>query len=222
MSTIPILSYNQRMKPLDKKARIKFWLVAIFTTLFFIYIWGVQGWNDTELFNRTWWFDASGHAIFGFFGALLLIYAIRTYAAKGIFIFSGQKLLMVIVVAGITILGVVWESLELIWDIRLQPNYFNWIAQAQKGSADTTIDLVINTFFALLGVLSYSGYNSIYHKLYPDEAEKSEIEDTIEMIRSVSENISRRRRKKLQNLRPVFKDLFDLLKEKMKIDDLIK
>ncbi|MBI2450791.1 MAG: hypothetical protein HYV52_00415 [Parcubacteria group bacterium] len=192
----------------------RLWLMLIFIFWLVFFARSVLYWGEAELFSRIWWFDEINHAIFGFVGGLTLIYLIRNYAAAGIFTFAGQKIFGVIVIAIITLLGMFWEGAELWWDLHLRPSYFNWLAIAQKDSADTTIDLLTNSIFAFLAVLLYKVYNYFYFWIYPDESEKEDIEAAKSAIKLLTKNIRERRRENLTQLWPTLKELFDNFREK--------
>lgn len=190
-------------------AFISFWLLFLFT-------WGYL-WQDAELFGKAWWFDVLGHTVFGFFGAFTLLYLLRVYAIKGIFVFAGRFFLSIFIISIITILGVFWEVGELLWDLKLQPDYFNWIAKAQKNSVDTTVDILTNTGFAFFAMLLYGLYNKWYEKYYPNEYEKEEVIEMQAKIARFSKDIRKRRKKYFkEEMKPVLKELVRNIKEKTK------
>ena len=190
-------------------------IVIIISVLAFIYIWGIWGWRDSELFDAAWWFDTAGHAIFGFGVGLALIYLISTYAAKGIFLFAGKRLLAVVVISIIMIVGILWEAVELLWDAYLQPNYFSWYAKAQESSIDTTIDILVNLIFVSFAMIAYRLYTNIYEKLNSNKAEENEINETIEMINHLSQKIRTRRHEHIRHLQSALKQLFQLVGRKI-------
>ena len=190
---------------------MKWWLYFLFW-VGFLYIWGLSGWQDAELFNKVWWFDTAGHALFGIAFAWMLLLIISGHAVKGAFLFTGKIFLSIVVIAGVMLVGILWEAAERLWDWYLQPNYFMWLAKAQKDSVDTVSDILVNFCSAFFFVTCYHIYNIIYEKWHPDEAEKTEIEETIEMIQYVSEKIRRRRREHLPKLKPALQNLFQSIK----------
>ncbi|MCH7882854.1 hypothetical protein IIA95_00315 [Patescibacteria group bacterium] len=191
-------------------------LAFIIFWLLFLFIWGYL-WQDGQLFGKAWWFDTLGHAVFGFFGAFTLLYLLRVYAIKGIFVFAGRVFLSVFIIAIITILGVFWEAGELFWDLTLQLDYFNWIAKAQKDSIDTTADILTNTGFAFFAMLFYGLYNKWYEKYYPNEYEKEEITKMKTKIARFSKDIRKQRRRYFKKeMKPALKELVENIKEKTK------
>lgn len=190
---------------------ICFWLL-------FSYFWTKWGWNSTAtLFDYHWWYDTAGHAVFGFAGGLTLLYLFHTYAVVGIFRFAGKKFLGIIIVAIITLIGIFWEAGELLWDLRIQPNYFSWLGVAQINSIDTTVDLLTNTFFSAFSMLTYSCYSRVYEYLYPNEDEKEEIEEIIALIRHASLQIGARRRENLKHIVPALRELIRIARDKRKL-----
>ncbi len=185
-----------------------------------IYIWLIWGWKDTELFNSAWWFDEAGHALFGVTGALTLLYFYRTYSLHGIFRFAGKKHLTKDIVEDVAIFGILWEFGEMIWDLYFQPNFIQ-LAMAQKGVIDTVIDLVVNPIFALITLVIYFScarlYARIYERNYPDDkntaAVEGEVEETLEMLRYVSQKVRSLRKEHLKHLRPTLKEIVHFFRE---------
>ena len=203
------------------------WPVAIFTIYWSIhvYIWLIWGWQKSELFNRAWWFDEWGHALFGIMGALTLLYLYKTYSLHGIFRFAGKKHLTKDIVEDIAIFGIIWEIIELSWDLYLQPSYFDWLSKAQKGAADTVIDLIVNPLFALLALVicffCARFYAYVYEKIYPDDENTADVEEKIEealeMLKYLDKNVRLLRKEHLKRLMPTFKEFFRLFGEDRKI-----
>ncbi|MBI2039140.1 MAG: hypothetical protein HYT22_02600 [Candidatus Niyogibacteria bacterium] len=178
----------------------------------YLYIW-TQGWADSELFDSQWRFDAIGHAAGGFFGALSFLYLFRRYSVKGIFNIAGGLFMSVSIIGIITISGVLWEAIELIWDWVLQPNYFEWLAKAQKNSADTTIDILFNTAFAAVAMLAATLFRVIYRRIYPDKSGKYEAEEILARIEHLSRDL---RSQRTEHLRQIGRVAFPKIKELMR------
>lgn len=212
------------MGPVAKRLRGN-WPSAAFALYWIvhIYIWGIWGWKESELFNDAWWFDTAGHALAGVVGALNLLYFYKTYSLHGIFRFAGKRHLTKDIVSDVAISGIVWELIELLWDYNLQPNYFEWLAKAQKGVADTMFDLVTNPFAALLTLLFYFGssvfyYNYIYPRIYPEDAKKAmmeeEIDEVLEMLKHMDQKVRTIQKEHLKRLLPTLKEFLRAIVEK--------
>ena len=184
---------------------------SVFWVLFF-YVWGVIGWRDAALFSAGWWFDTAGHALYGIVGAFTLLHLYKTYSVHGAFYITGRKHLMKDIIADIGIGGILWEGLELLWDWHIQPDYLVWFAKAQKGAADTTIDILVNITGAAIAMLLYYCFDKTYEWLYPNSIEETEIAETIEMLQEVSKRVRRRRREHIKPLRPFLKELISSFK----------
>ena len=150
--------------------------VLAISWIVFVFIW-IGGWNDAVLFNAGWWFDTAGHAIFGFFGALMFYYLFRRYAIRGIFNIAGPFFLALIIIAFVTCLGVVWEAIELSFDLFIQPSYADWLAKAQKNSVDTVLDILTNFGFSVVAMAIAAAYQMIHRRRYPDEFNHEEVEE---------------------------------------------
>jgi hypothetical protein len=193
---------------------IIFWLL-------FILIWGVESPPTLELFGPAWWMDETGHAVFGFFGAMALHHFYRKYSPQGEFHSHNpreQKYVREFVISRILYLGVGWEILEAVWDRLLQPDWFNWLTQAQKGSLDTTIDIAINLIFAWLAMRIYYFYyfNLRKQHLSHDEAITSEIIRINADIERVNKEIHILHRDRRKKLRPAIKSFFRTTKSFLK------
>ena len=197
------------------KNRWPFVVFAIYWSIY-IYIWGIWGWRDSELFDIAWWFDEAGHALGGIMGALTLLYLYKTYSLHGIFRFAGKKHLTKDIIEDVAIFGILWELGELAWDLYLQPNYLFWLAKAQKGAADTIIDLITNPLFAFITLIIYfscvrlSKY--IYKKIYPGDeniaAAEEEVEEVLEILAYLSLKTRLLKKHQLKRLVPAIKKLF--------------
>ena len=194
------------------------WLIIIFGIypITHMYIWLNLGWGEVELFDRAWWFDEAGHALFGIIGALILLYLYKTYSLHGIFRFAGKKHLTKDIIEDVAFLGIIFELAELGWDLYLQPNYLAWLAKAQKGAADTMIDLIINPFFAFITLMIYFHCirlgRYIYKKIYPYDkntaAVEEEVEEALEVLRYLSLKTRFFKKHQLKCLLPAIKKLF--------------
>lgn len=200
----------------DKKdlGWIVFWLL-------FILVWGIGNWQTLELFNLAWWIDGVGHAAFGFFGALTLHHFYRRHSPQGEFHSHNprqQKYVREFVISRILYLGIGWEILEAIWDRLLQPDWFSWLAQAQKGSLDTTIDIAVNLIFAWLAMRFYYFYYFNLHKsaLQSEETIAVEIARINVDIEKVNMEISRLHQEHRRKLRPALKSFFRTTKSFLK------
>jgi len=179
---------------------IVFWLA-------FARIW-VGSWQNVEIFSAIWWFDTLGHATYGYFGFFTFLFIFISYAARGYFRIAGKVFLSVVIILIITVGGALWEGGELWWDLHLQPDFFAWAAKAQKGSADTTIDILTNILFAMLAALSYWTYNKWHAKRYPDEYEKEKIAEAKIKIEHLSQEIHLSRREHIkQEIKPAVREL---------------
>ena len=185
-----------------------------------IYIWGIWGWGESELFNPNWWFDETGHAFFGIMMALTLLYYYKTYSLHGIFRVAGRRHLIKDIVEDVAIYGILWELIELGWDRYLQPNYLDWLSKAQKGTADTVIDLVINPFFAFIALVAYFSlmylFKHIYEKTHPNDRNaaivEEEVEEALEMLHYLDKYIRLVRKERLKQLMSSLREFFRLLK----------
>jgi len=166
----------------------------VFFWIIFYYVWGFLGWSDAHIFEESWWFDTAGHALFGFAGAITLLYLYRTYSLHGLFYFAGHKHLAVIVVAHIVLLGTLWELIELLWDLYIQPEYMAWLAKAQGSSMDTTIDILAETIAAFVVMFLYVAYNKAYEKFYPDNFRTEKKELLEEVAQHLSIEIARHKK----------------------------
>lgn len=202
------------------------WPLIVFAVywVIHIYIWLIWRWKNSELFDSAWFFDEAGHALFGIMGAFTLLYLYRTYSLHGIFRFAGKKHLTKDIVEDIAIFGILWEFAELSWDLYLQPNYLDWLAKAQKGAADTVIDIIVNPLFALLALIVFFYCirigKYIYKKIYPDDKNiadvEEEIEEALEMLKYLDEKVRFLRKEQLKLLKPKLKEFFHLLGEDKK------
>lgn len=193
---------------------ISYWLAHF-------YIWTVWGWKDTnELFTDAWWFDESGHMLYGIMGSYTLLYYYQNYAVSGTFRLFGRIFLANSIISKVTLWGVYWEIGEFAWDIWLQPAHFDWLGKAQSDSLDTSLDIIINNAFARIALAFYGAYNILYKKLYPDEQEYFEIENIKDHIRYLSNKIAKRHRIHMKDivpdLRAELRELFQAIRSRRK------
>lgn len=170
----------------------------VISVILFIIIWGVWGWEEAIPFGNTWRFDALGHAIAGFGGALALRYLFKKHhRAKDIFEFSfGRPLLSALVEKWIMRGAFAWEIIEFCWDMWGQP-WLSWLAQAQKGSADTMIDLIVMIGAGYGALILVRWREARYDKRHPEDTEKREVQEALFMLERASElkHIRRKSRK---------------------------
>lgn len=195
-------------------------IAALFAV--FAVVWSLNWQGDNELFSNKWWFDAIGHSIAGFGGALALRHLIRKYGAKGFFVFEeGRRFLNIIVEAWVIRLAIFWEALEFLWDVLGQPN-IGWLPRAQKGLVDTMVDIIAAVLFAKIALVLASWYDRIYESKFPDESEREEMDDVIGMVSRVSQTKKLRRRvlrrQRLERVIGFLKDELDKIGDKFKDD----
>ncbi len=211
------------MPRMDKSAQNL--LLPIFFIVFwlsFAYIWLVIGWKDTnKLFTPHWWFDEVGHALFGTMGSCTLLFLFQNYAAKGVFRITGRFFLALVIIAIISLLGVLWELVEFIWDMWLQPEHFDWLGKAQSDSIDTMIDILVNASFSTLVMGIYGIYNMLYTKIYPDESALFQIEELTGEIKAISHAIGQHRREHLRHIVPALRELIHTARERRKQKPLL-
>lgn len=194
---------------------------AVIAALFIAFsaMWGAN-WQYSS--DESWLFDAVGHVIAGFGGALALRYLIRKYGARGFFVFDeGRKFLNIIVQAWVAKLAVYWEVLEFAWDSLGQP-YVVWLARAQKDLFDTMVDIIAAMLAAKIALVIASRYDRLYEKWYPDEIEKEDMDEVIDMIALVSQSKKLRRRalrrQRLERIIGFLRDELDKIGDKFKDD----
>lgn len=158
------------------------------TVILFIIIWGVWGWQEAILLSNAWRFDALGHAIAGFGGALALRYLFKKHnRAKNIFEFSfGRPLLSALVEKWVMRGAFAWEIIEFCWDMWGQP-WLSWLGQAQKGSADTMIDLIVTIGAGYGALILVRWREARYDKWHPEDTEKREVQEALFILERASE-----------------------------------
>ena len=188
-------------------------LLILLANLAFAYIWGVWGWGDSELYESGWWFDNYGHILFGFGWGFIIIYWIRKYA-PATYIVANKFFLALVAIAVVTLLEVIiWEGLELLWDLKLQPDFANWLAKAQKGSADTTIDIIMTALGAIVAMLFWGGYRKFYEWKWPNDAQKEAIEEAREKAKIYALEITQMGR---EHRKQIMQEFRRSLKKKLK------
>ena len=158
-------------------------LLILLANLAFAYIWGVWGWENSELYESGWWFDTAGHAVFGFLWAFILLYWTRKYL-YWLYVILPKILLAFVIMALVNWIETqFWECAELLWDKWLQPNYFPHLAKAQKGSVDNAVDILVTSYAALVAMIFWGGYRKFYEWKWPNDAQKEAIEEEKEKAR---------------------------------------
>lgn len=194
-------------------------IIALLSVIFAV-VWALNWQGENDLFSNQWWFDALGHAVAGFGGALALRYLIRKYAAKGFFVFEeGRRFLNIVVEAWVMRLAILWEALEFSWDM-FGLRYQMWVTRAQIDLIDTMVDILAAVFMAKVAVFLASLYDNWYEGRYPDESEQEEIDEVVGMVSRVSRSKYMRRRAKRR--RRIEKAIVFLKEELDKIGDKFK
>ncbi|MBI4119663.1 MAG: hypothetical protein HY456_02345 [Parcubacteria group bacterium] len=175
----------QKLKPVNS--------VVALSLVIFTFIWGWQGWRAVETFGPAWWFDEIGHAIFGLGYTFAVLYWIRTYAPAAYYT-APKWFISVTTNAIMTMAGVIWEAIELLWDLWLQPNFAAWLAKAQKDSVDTTIDILVTAVFSTLALIARHVFLKWYESRYPNEALKEAIKRAEEQGRQLGKEVQPMRR----------------------------
>ena len=138
----------------------------------FYFIWGQWKWRTAEFGTQEWWFDNLGHTIGGVIIARQLLYEVEYFFPTVIY----RRVLTwaipyLIIPAAALLLALGWETGEMYHD-------YPWYAlqQAQKGGADTTIDIIITVFFAYGTILiKRQLVDRLREKLHPDETKEIEL-----------------------------------------------
>ena len=135
----------------------------------FYYIWGMQNWSDSQLLSGGWWFDALGHFIFGVGLSFILLYWIRFYAPES-YILSGKLNIARQIIEDVAFIeAIFWEGFELLWDLKIQPNYATWLVRAQNSSADTTSDILVTALGAMFAMFLWWCWRKYHELRWPDE-----------------------------------------------------
>jgi len=185
--------------------------IRIFScAVLFTYVWGAHNWGDSELFSNGWWFDALGHFIFGVGLSFVMLYWIKLYAPES-YILSGKLNIARQIIEDVTIIeAIFWEGFEMLWDLQIQPNYASWLAQAQKGSADTTSDIIVTALGATFAMFLWRCWRKYHEKRWPSEAEKESIESAKAKSRALAKEILATRK---GHRRQIFNEFKRSLKE---------
>ncbi|TSC62571.1 MAG: hypothetical protein G01um101448_22 [Parcubacteria group bacterium Gr01-1014_48] len=173
-------------------------LIVLYWAAFF-FVFGYSHWGNFELFDKQWWFDSFGHALFGISASINLLYLYRRRACHGAFNFTGHIFLAVNIIGQVLIVGgVFWEGIEAAWDQIIQPWCCPLAAQAQKGALDTTLDIVITLFASTVTMGVWLAYNRIYAQVFPNRVLEALLEETLERIEYMGATI---RQSHLENLK---------------------
>ncbi len=182
----------------------------------FFFFFGYAHWGEFELFDKQWWFDLFGHALFGVSASINLLYLYRRYACHGAFNFIGHVFLAVNIIGQVIIVGgVLWESIEASWDLIFQPLYFPHLAKAQKGALDTTLDILATMIASSLTMGIWLIYNRIYERLFHDETVTYLVDNAIEKIEQLGEVVRQSHLEKLK-LREINRRLFKAVRNARK------
>jgi len=117
--------------------------------IWFLYVWGLWGWEDSEtLRGAAWWLDEAGHALYSFVFALLAYLVAQTRSRK--FYDPDERWELDALVIALTFLwaGLFWEIGEFIRD--RFGSTLDWRTVAQIDSVDTMLDLIITAVCASL------------------------------------------------------------------------
>lgn len=86
-------------------------------------------------------------------------------------------------------MAALWEAWELLWDLKIQPDFASWLGKAQKDSADTTLDIIITTLGAVVDMPFWWAYRKYYEWRWPNEAVEEALEETVERAKLSAEEI---------------------------------
>lgn len=182
-------------------------LILLYWATFFFFF-GYIHWGDFELFDKQWWFDLFGHALFGVSASINLLYLYRRYACHGAFNFIGHAFLAINIIGQVIIIGgVLWESMEASWDLLIQPWCCPHLAKAQKGALDTTLDILATMIASSCTMGIWVIYNRMYEKFFHDESIANLVDDAIERIEQLGEVVRQSHIEKLR-LREINRRLF--------------
>lgn len=172
--------------------------LIIFWSLFAA-IWGFWqvGGVAYEIFSPAWWFDETGHALFGAFLVFSLLIFHQNYSTTypPLLRALGEKHIMRDILGEVALGAILWEAAELLHDLYLQSNYSAWIARAQLNSVDTVLDIISAILFAILALFAYEAAKKIYHYLrLHDESDESreEADNALEIFEYFAKKIKRK------------------------------
>jgi len=182
----------------------------------FYFIWGPWKWRTAAFGTPEWMWDNYGHILGGFLGTFHCIYELR-YFFPTLFLMKGQRgiiirrlMLYAAVPIVVFVVALLWELSEMAHDFQ------EYAIQAQKGGADTTIDIALAMIFCCLALLVHSHFFSFYRKLSLDSNKIEELEERADALRiernDLITEIRELKRSQLKELTPA---LIKKLKEKM-------
>lgn len=162
-------------KLLFKYRRILIISASVIFWIAFIYIWGLKGWNDAQLFTKWWWFDFLGHVIAGIILSINIFFILRNYTSprKSFRLLSNGYQGFFVVTIMITV-STFWEFFEGILDV---VNILFQIGRfpAQTHALDTTIDIFTTSAVSIPAVYFYIQTISYFQKKFPNEKLQEEI-----------------------------------------------
>lgn len=128
----------------------------------FYLVWGRFKWRTAEYGSPEWMFDNLGHALGGFIGGFQGMYELW-YFFPFLYYDRGRVLrcfsIYVVIPAAVIFAALCFEVGEMIHDFQ------GYAIQAQKGGADTTIDIALAFFFAYPGIAAWYFYNKIRERI---------------------------------------------------------
>lgn len=184
----------------------------------FYFIWGPWKWRTAEFGTPEWMWDNYGHILGGFFGTFHCIYELR-YFFPTLFLMQGRRgiiirrlMLYAAVPIVVFVVALLWELSEMAHDFQ------DYAVQAQKGGADTTIDIALAMIFCGLALLVHKRFFSSVNKLLPLDSNKlAELEERAEALRIERDDLNREirelKRSQLKELTPAWLKKY---KEKMR------
>ena len=186
-------------------------LIMVLANLVFIYIWGVLNWGDAEVGSNGWWFDELGHVISGFGWFFIWLHLIRSYM-PATYLVTNKTFLGIVIVAIVTIAeAILWEGGELLWDLKIQPDYVSFLAKAQKGSVDTILDILFTFAAAFLAMALWEIWRKFCSKKWPDITKKEAAMEAKAKARLLAEEILKMER---AHRKQVLKEIFAPLRRR--------
>jgi hypothetical protein len=186
--------------------------ISVIAVLSFTFIWGGYGWREITLFSHEWWFDSYGHAIGGFGLGFIVLNYIKQQDLD-FYELNKRKYILSRAASIVWRFAVLWEGLELAWDFFLQPTAFDWLAKAQKGSADTTIDALLTGIFGDVALISWRLSLFWWEKKFPNKAKMEEMRIMRKRMNYVAQEVSTLTREHRKN---VVRHFWTTLKTKLK------
>lgn len=136
-----------------------FWLAL---WLGFYLVWGKFKWRTAEFGSPEWMFDNIGHALGGLAGGFQGMYELW-YFFPFLYYERGRALrwfaIYIVIPAVVSLLAWGFEFGEMYHD------FLDYAIQAQKGGADTTIDVGLAIVFSYTGIAAWHLYNRIKEKI---------------------------------------------------------